>query len=145
MEMKDSARASALAVGEHTGSLGELKQYDLTYIASPYSYYPTGLDRAYSDICEICWWFNVAGISHFSPIIYSHPLAAVWGVDRMNARFWLDFDTRMMGAADALIVVELDGWEDSAGVAEEIAYFEAAGKPVYHLDPLTLELRLESR
>lgn len=144
MEM---ATASATAVTNDNAlicaNLSELLQYDLCYVASPYTSYPAGVDRAYSDVGDVSWWLRLAGISHFSPILYAHPLAKVWGVDRGNSAFWLDFDSSMMDVCDAMVIVDLDGWADSHGIGIEQAIFEKAGKPIYHLDPITLELHRE--
>lgn len=134
--------AHAISVRD-LNNLNELLKYNLVYAASPYQHYPHGLDRACEDIGEVCWWLNLAGVSHFSPILYGHNLSKIWGVDRADSHFWLDFDSGMMNVCDALVIVGLDGWADSAGVAIEQAAFESAGKPIYHLDPITLELRRE--
>lgn len=125
-------------------SLAGLAQHDLVYVATPYSRYPQGLDSAYEDACEAAWWLNCAGVNHYSPIIYTHPLAAMWGVDRLDAPFWLSFDGAMMNACDALAVIKMEGWNESEGVALEIAKFTDAGKPIYTIDPVTLKVENES-
>lgn len=124
-------------------SLSGLAQHDLTYLAGPYTKYALGMDQAYLDICEAAWWLNMAGVNAYSPVAYTHPLAAVWAVDRADGPFWLDFDQAMMKACDALVVVKMDGWTESEGVALEIAEFADAGKPIYTLDPVTLEVKRE--
>lgn len=124
--------------------LAGLAQHDLVYVANPYTHYPLGMDQAYLDVCEMAWWLNVAGVNHYSPIIYTHPLAAVWGVDRGDVRFWIDFDKAMMKSCDALAVIKMDGWSESEGVALEIAEFHNDGKPIYTIDPATLEVQHES-
>lgn len=130
--------------GDGGENFKQLRKHSLVYVASPYTLYPHGLDRAYTDVCEVCWWLTSAGVNHYSPIIYVHPMAAIWDVDRTNGTFWINFLKPMMAACDALVVVEMDGWADSAGVAIEEAIFESNGKPVYHLNPETMELTLES-
>lgn len=125
-------------------SIVALARHKLVYVASPYTHYPAGMDQAYVDVCEACWWLNAAGVDHYSPIIYTHPLAAVWGVDRADTSFWLGFDKGMIDTCDALLVVKMDGWTESDGVAYEIAEFAEAGKPIYLLDPVTLRVTDES-
>lgn len=126
------------------GKLVELHKHAMVYVASPYTHYPHGHDRAYHDIGEVCWWLRTAGVRHYSPILYAHPLTKIWGIAPDDHEFWLEFDAAMMRVCDALVIVELDGWADSEGIAFEQAKFEVAGKPVYRLDPVRLELHLES-
>lgn len=143
----ETVTAEVLNRNEQIGggdTAAELRQYDLVYVASPYTAYPHGPDRAYGDIGEVSWWLRIGGVSHFSPILYGHPLAKIWGVDRENSAFWLELDKGMMRVCDALVIVELDGWEDSSGINYEAAVFERDGKPIYYLNPTTMELRRES-
>lgn len=136
--------AEPLAI-EMLVEMAGLAQHNLCYTATPYTKYAQGMDQAYMDACEVLWWLNCAGVNTYSPIAYTHPLASVWGVDKANGAFWLDFDQAMMKVCDALVVVMMDGWEESEGVALEIAEFLNAGKPIYTLDPSTLEVtRYES-
>jgi hypothetical protein len=41
----------------------------------------------------------------------------------------------MLDAAFGIIVVEMDGWEESEGIRDEIPAFRSTGRPVVHLDP----------
>ena len=41
----------------------------------------------------------------------------------------------MMDAAEAIVVALMFGWQNSTGVAYEIAEFKKAGKPIFYLDP----------
>lgn len=141
--MLETVAAAPIANARDLNSLNELLQFNLCYIGSPYSFYRFGLERAYADVSEVSWFLQLAGVSHFSPILYTHPLSKMWRVDPRDASFWLDFDSSMMNVCDALVIIDLDGWQDSAGVAIETSLFEQEGKPVYHLNPATLELRHE--
>lgn len=51
----------------------------------------------------------------------------------------------MMTRTDALLVAHLPGWEESYGVAEEIKFFERAGKRIFDLDPASLEMQERKR
>lgn len=135
--------AALFTIDNGRDAIERLNKHSLIYVASPYSSYPHGHDRAYADVAEVCWWLRQSGIRHFSPIVYAHPLARVWGVDQGNGAFWLDFDKTMMTVSDAMVIVDLDGWADSTGIAIETAIFESYHKPVYHLNPETWELTLE--
>jgi hypothetical protein len=52
----------------------------------------------------------------------------------------MPFDKAIMPACDALLIAKMTGWEDSLGIAEEIKIFENWGKPMFTLDPQTLEI-----
>ena len=70
-----------------------------------------------------------AGVPVFSPIAHSHPVAHYLPREnRIDHDFWMRVDGPMMEAASGLIVVLVEGWSESKGVAEEIKRFDAAGK-----------------
>lgn len=111
------------------------------YLASPLTLYPAGPDRAYDDVAALSKRMLAVGIRHFSPIIYSYALARAWGRDLLDRDFWLKFDQPMMAICGALMVAEMDSWQTSIGVYEEIDYFRKKGRPIYYIDPQTLAVR----
>ena len=67
----------------------------------------------------------------FSPIVHSHPLVAFslpTGWD-----FWERIDRAYLARCDELVVLMLDGWQESTGVRAEIALARDLGKPVRFL------------
>ena len=48
-------------------------------------------------------------------------------------RYWRVFGVTMLERCDALLILELDGWEESAGIAEEIKFAQAHDIPIYHI------------
>lgn len=110
----------------------------LAYLATPYSKYPHGIERAFADAAALAARLMLAGVKVYSPIAHTHPLAVHGGLDPLDHAIWLSFDEAMMAAAGVLIVAHLDGWAESMGIAHEIAFFERAGKPVFDLDPANL-------
>ncbi len=105
------------------------------YVATPYSKFPDGLFEAHVAACRVTAKLIKAGIPCFSPIAHSHPIAIHGMIDPMSHAIWLPADRPLMDAAHGLIVVELEGWDESEGIAHEIEVFRRAGKPVVHLDP----------
>lgn len=105
------------------------------YLASPYSNYLDGLDAAYVLATDISEELSRAGIKHFCPITVSHEICDRSGIKPKDHDFWMTVDHLFMGRAYGLVVVGMEGWEESRGVAEEVAYFRAAEKPIYFLDP----------
>jgi hypothetical protein len=112
----------------------------LAYLATPYSHYPAGIERAWIDACELAARLLTAGLKLYSPIAHTHPLAIHGGLDPLDLEIWLPFDEAMMAKADVLIVAHMDGWQQSRGIQHEISVFRAAGKPIWDLDPESLSM-----
>lgn len=117
-----------------------LKQYRRVYLATPYSKFHLGLQEAWKGAVELTAKLLHAGISAYSPIAYTHPIALMGNFDPLDHNIWLPFDHSQMEDADALVVATMQGWDDSYGVGVEIEFFRKAGKPVYLLHPVTLEV-----
>ena len=67
----------------------------------------------------------------YSPITMTHPLdVALAGDSTLGSQFWVDFDEAFMRKCAGVIVLQLDGWDRSAGVAHEIDFFMREGKPM---------------
>ena len=60
-----------------------------------------------------------------------------WSVTacRRTWPFWERFDREHLRRCDELVVLMLDGWGESVGVAAEIRIAAELGKPVRHIDP----------
>lgn len=115
----------------------DLRQFALCYLATPYTKYPKGIERAFEEASTLAAHLLIAGIKVYSPIAHTHPLAKYSHLDPLDHSIWLPFDQAMMDACDALIVAHMTGWEDSYGVTHEIETFRAARKPIFDLDPNT--------
>lgn len=105
------------------------------YLATPYSKYAGGIAAAFDEACKQAALLVRAGVPVFSPIAHSHPIAHLGEIDPMDLGIWLDVDGPMMQAAGALIVCKMKGWNESKGVAHEIATFRDAGKPIINMIP----------
>lgn len=103
------------------------------YIATPYAKYVHGRSVAAKHAAQAAGQLLSAGILCFSPIAHSHqisvePTLRFEGDD--HAR-WMEIDEPFMRLAVGMLLVQMDGWRDSAGVDHEKRFFVAAGKPVY--------------
>lgn len=126
----------------HVRNLGELKlDSGFHYCATPYSRYYAGIDRAYSDAVDLSEALDDYGIPHFMPIIYTHEIIGQTGLNPYDHDFWLTFDRPFMEKARDLVVVAMDGWEESIGIIAERAYFGAASKPIFLIDPFLISPR----
>jgi nucleoside 2-deoxyribosyltransferase len=110
----------------------------LAYLGTPYTRYKSGIVGAFCDACALAARLMQSGVTVYSPIAHTHPIAVHGKIDPLDLSIWLPFDEAMMERCDTLIVAHLDGWDQSRGIAHEVAFFERAGKPIFDLDPGTL-------
>jgi len=114
------------------------------YLATPYSKYAYGLEAAYELAVRHRALLLAAGIPNFSPIVHSHPVAKMCGLDPRDLSIWLPSEAPIMAAAHGLIVVRATGWDRSDGIAEEVKEFTRTQRPIifmhpWHLDRATLD------
>jgi hypothetical protein len=89
-----------------------------------------------------------AGVMVFAPIAHSHPLTAHGSPGSWD--FWQAYDVQFLDFCEGIIVLRLDGWNESVGVKCEIEHMRKASKPVYFVDeggviPRELEVMLSGR
>jgi len=112
----------------------ELRHGGLWYLATPYSKYPAGIEVAFQHAAKATADLLRAGVSVYSPIAHTHPVAVYGEVDPFDHDIWLPFDEAMMERANGIIVLKMETWDESRGIAHEIEVFKRAGKPVVYLD-----------
>lgn len=92
----------------------------MLYIASPYSSPIVGAqDLRFQKVRRFTIHLFNKGLVPFSPIVYSHELAAVGGLNT-SAAAWHAFNTNMLRISEAVFVYTLPGWKESKGVQMEI-------------------------
>ncbi len=116
----------------------ELKKHSLVYVATPYSKYPGGLSLAFEEAARITAYLLQRGVGAFSPIAHTHPIAIYGDINPLDHSFWLPVDLPIINKSDALLVVKMDGWKKSKGIAWEIERFKKAKKPIYYFDPYSI-------
>lgn len=112
-----------------------LRKYNLVYLASPYSGFPDGIEAAFAEVADIAGQLIKEGISVFSPIAHSHMICEYAGLDHYSHDLWMRMDEPFMRAADAICVVQMEGWAKSKGVGLELFHFKVQNKPAFLLDP----------
>ena len=106
----------------------------MIYLASPYTHAdPLVRQRRFESACRAAAELIRQGRIIFSPIAHSHAICA-FGVP-LDWRFWERHDLKYLAACDEMVVLMLDGWQQSVGVQAEIAAARALGKPVSFLEP----------
>ena len=112
------------------------RRYGLSfwYVLSPFSNYARGHQQAFKDAVRFTASLHKAGVRAFSPIAAGYPMSkAGLEAEASDLNFWMWVNEPYMRACHGGIVAELPGWRESVGVAEEIKWFQGAGKPVIHL------------
>jgi len=104
------------------------------YLASPYSDPdPAVREARYEAACRTAAHLMWQGRIVFSPISHSH------GIPQydlpVNWNFWEACDRQHLDVCSEVVVLMLDGWEQSRGVQAEIAIARELGKPVSFIDP----------
>jgi len=104
------------------------------YLASPYSHSdPAVREQRFRDVCRGAAVLMRAGHAVFSPIAHSHPLVE-HGLPT-GWSFWERYDREHLDRCDEVVVLMLDGWEESVGVREEIRIAREMGKPIQYVAP----------
>lgn len=106
----------------------------LIYLASPY----TGTDaeryQRFHDISVIAGHIHMAGFPVFSPIAHSHPIYERNPETGHKFEQWVLVNHLMIDLADEVwVATDVDGWDRSRGVHDEIEYAHATGKPVRYI------------
>jgi uncharacterized protein DUF1937 len=106
----------------------------MIYLASPYSHpEPAVREARFLAVCRAAASLIRAGHPVFSSIAHSHPIAA-YGLPT-DWSYW-ERDARLHLAASAeVVVLTLDGWQGSIGVAAEVRIAAELGIPVRYLSP----------
>ncbi len=106
----------------------------MIYLASPYAHPdPHEMEYRFHRVCEATARLLLQGEVVYSPIAHNHYLAVNFNLPR-TWDFWQNLDLRMIDRADAVWVLQLDGWQKSTGVNAEITYAIQRGIPVLYLD-----------
>lgn len=102
------------------------------YIASPYTHDdPMIRQRRYEKALDFTAWLAVTyRMWCYSPIVHSHPMDMQLkpGYDH---NFWMEWGKALLIPAKGLIVLQIPGWQDSAGVNLEIEWAREIGHPMY--------------
>jgi nucleoside 2-deoxyribosyltransferase len=100
----------------------------MIYLASPYHSDAAIREQRFRAACRAAAALLREGKTVVSPIAHSHPLVehglpTTW-------EFWRRYNVEYLQRCDALIVLTLDGWQESVGVQAEIRIAGGLGKPI---------------
>jgi hypothetical protein len=116
----------------------------LCYLASPFTRYPLGHDRAESDIARLAGILINTGVRLYCPIAHCGPLVRHGGLDPVDAKLWRAVNEPFVRLCTVLIVARLEGWNRSDGVAGETFEFHERRAPIFDLCPKSLVMTRRS-
>ena len=116
------------------------------YLATPYSKWIHGLPDANLVAQKLAAQIMYKNVPVYSPIAYTHGIATAMvaqglGIDLRDHEYWMAMGKPLVMGAFGLLVADLAGWRDSWGVTLEIQWCRETKKPIWLIDPDTLEVR----
>ena len=108
----------------------------MIYLATPYSHPSAAVMEArFVAACHVAGALMARGEVVFCPIAHSHPIQTRCPLPG-DLKFWVRQDFAHMAYCDKVLVVKMPGWEESKGVAAEIARALRLGIPVEYMEYL---------
>lgn len=73
------------------------------------------------------------GLTVFSPILHCHPMSVIYGLPK-DFSFWECLDKSYIDNCNVVWVYKMEGWEESRGITQEIAYAKSQGKHIIYIE-----------
>lgn len=109
-------------------SSDEFKTNKLIFVSSPYTNPDEEIrQKNYQDVSEFTADLIEKGHVVFSPILFGHTVSNIKKGMPTDWDFWKNFCLSFLIKCDELIVYQMDGWDRSIGVKEEIEFAEKNG------------------
>ena len=114
-----------------------------TYLASPYSHPEASVcERRYLATMRCVRWLVERGDWTFSPLLHCHEMAHRFHLPTDHI-YWSSFNRAMLLPSTRLLILTLDGWKDSKGIADETIIAHETGKPINFIAPTTFAITEE--
>lgn len=112
------------------------------YISNPYNGTEEQKVERAKIAAEVCGKLLKRGVHAWSPIVHNHAMMNHYGDFTLEERrtLILDFDFSLLLASKGMIVLKIDGWDESYGVSKEIELCKEKSIPVKYLQPEDLDL-----
>lgn len=107
----------------------------MIYIAGPYSNPPELRKLRFEQLSRAAAEYVRAGHYVYCGIAHAHPIDLHLQDLQLTSDFWCALDRRFMAVCDRCVVIQLDGWECSSGVKQEVAWFKERSRPVEFVEP----------
>lgn len=111
------------------------------YISNPYNGTDEQRNQRAKIAAQVSGKLLKRGVHAWSPIVHNHAMMNDYGDFTLEERrsLILDFDFSLLLASKAMIVLTIDGWRESYGVAKEIELCQERSLPIFYLDPADLD------
>ena len=103
------------------------------FLACPYGHdNPEVVEERFNSCNEVAAAIAKAGHMVFSQVSMSHPInLTLKGYDRAAiGKLWAPIDAQFMEVMEELIIHDMPGWDQSAGIRREAEFFKARGQKV---------------
>jgi hypothetical protein len=105
------------------------------YLGSPYSHAAAAIRHSrYESAADCTAWLLKGGVWVYSPIVHCHEIAVKHGLPT-DAAFWSAYNHALVRTSVGLLVLAIDGWKESRGLAMEIAWADELKLPIRALNP----------
>lgn len=107
----------------------------MIYLACPYSHTDaTVREQRFEAVCAAAALLIREGHQVFAPVVHGHPLTR-FGLPT-GWDFWEPHVRQHLERCHEVLVLTLDGWDQSVGVAAEITIAQSLGKPIWYRAPV---------
>jgi len=107
----------------------------MIYVASPYTHPRREIrQKRFEEVCAYVAGLIRAGYQAISPIVHSHPIACLHDLPG-DAAFWKEWNRDLLRGCDALHILQLEGWQHSTGIKNEIEWAHDWGIDVLYVEP----------
>ncbi|WP_435945730.1 DUF1937 family protein [Dryocola sp. BD586] len=103
------------------------------FLACPYSHADDAVVAGRVSACnQVAATLIEAGHAVYSQVTLSHPLNGLFRHTQKSdiGKRWAPVDALFLDAMEELIVVDLPGWDKSAGIQREMEFYRLRGQPV---------------
>lgn len=112
----------------------EFKMQQKIYLGCPYTHDdPDVREKRFLQVSKFAATLLQKSYLVFSPISHSHQICVEADLP-IEFEYWKELDNSFIEWCDIMVVLKLDGWEDSNGLKEEIALAEFMGKEIKYVD-----------
>jgi len=103
------------------------------YLASPYSHPdPFVREDRYLRAAQATTHLLKKGEWVYSPIVHCHELAKIADLPK-DFTFWQNYNMAMLIRADKLLILRIEGYDQSVGIAAELSFATLKKIPVEYL------------
>lgn len=138
-EVNDLIRAEPNSYGSNIFQYNKpiIEENRYWYLATPYTKYEGGLDKAYEDASKMVAFLLDAGHFIFCPITHFHTPAKY---TMKSTEEWYNLSIQFLKLARGLIVCKMDNWKNSIGIAKEIDEAGRLALPICYCDYMQLPI-----